>query len=196
VYHNPGTPLANLDDYFKMKEGSNQVPMFYLDAKLKNNVLNNGVIAKGMISRKYVQSAVQNVQEYLAELPGSRRFLNKAPDPFVVGYKPELDESPELGPIKDNLFQSHIGILRWCMELGVLTSSLRFQCCPLTLACRIKVTWTRCSMFLPTLRCITALVHDSLVPGNPYNLWISIGVNAKHMDTFESQNSIIGETSV
>jgi hypothetical protein len=40
------------------------------------------------------------------------------------------------------------------------------------------------------------LVPDSLVPGNPYNLWISIGVNDKNMDTFESQNSIIGETSV
>jgi hypothetical protein len=36
------------------------------------------------------------------------------------------------------------------------------------------------------------LVPGSLVPGNSYNLWISIGVNDKHMDTFESQNSIIG----
>jgi hypothetical protein len=40
------------------------------------------------------------------------------------------------------------------------------------------------------------LVPDSFVPGNPYNLWISIGVNDKHMDTFESQNSIIGLASV
>jgi hypothetical protein len=42
----------------------------------------------------------------------------------------------------------------------------------------------------------TVLVPDSLVTGNPYNLWISIGVNDKHMDTFESQTSIIGHASV
>jgi hypothetical protein len=43
---------------------------------------------------------------------------------------------------------------------------------------------------------VLSLVPDSLVPGNPYSLWISIGINDKHMDNFESQNSIIGETSV
>jgi hypothetical protein len=41
---------------------------------------------------------------------------------------------------------------------------------------------------------LAGLVPDSLVPGNPYNLWISIGVNDKYMDNFESQNSIIRET--
>jgi hypothetical protein len=46
------------------------------------------------------------------------------------------------------------------------------------------------------LRIIQLLVPDSLVPGNPYTLWISIGVNDRHMDTLESQNSIIGLASV
>jgi hypothetical protein len=63
VHHDPGTPLAKLDEYFKMKEGSIQVPTFYLGAKLKKIVLPNGVISWGMSSSKYVQSAVQNVQE-------------------------------------------------------------------------------------------------------------------------------------
>jgi hypothetical protein len=48
VHHDPGTPLAKLDEYFKMKEGSIQVPTFYLCAKLKKTVLPNGVIAWGM----------------------------------------------------------------------------------------------------------------------------------------------------
>jgi hypothetical protein len=43
---------------------------------------------------------------------------------------------------------------------------------------------------------LLSLVPDSLVPGNPYILWISIALNSKYMDTFESQNYIIGETSV
>jgi hypothetical protein len=45
VHHDPGTLLAKLDEYFKMKKGSIQVPTFYLGAKLKKTVLPNGVIA-------------------------------------------------------------------------------------------------------------------------------------------------------
>jgi hypothetical protein len=54
VHHDPGSPLANLDEYFKMKEGSIQVPTFYLGAKLKKTVLSNGVVTWGMSSSKYV----------------------------------------------------------------------------------------------------------------------------------------------
>jgi hypothetical protein len=118
VHHDPGTPLAKLDEYFKMKEGSIQVPTFYLGTKLKNTVLPNGVIAWGMSSSKYVQSAVQNVQEYLVALPGDRKLLKISPVPFAGGYKPELYEIPEMDPVKANFYQSQIGILRWCVELG------------------------------------------------------------------------------
>jgi hypothetical protein len=38
--------------------------------------------------------------------------------PFAGGYKPDLDDSPELYSIKANFYQSQIGILRWCVELG------------------------------------------------------------------------------
>jgi hypothetical protein len=86
VHHDPGTPLAKLDEYFKMKEGSIQVPIFYLGAKLKKTILPNGGIAWGMSSRKYVQSAVQNLQEYLEALPGDRKLLKRAPSPFAGGY--------------------------------------------------------------------------------------------------------------
>jgi hypothetical protein len=118
VHHDPGTPLYKLEEYFKMKEGSIQVTTFYVGAKLKNTVLPNGVVAWGMISSKYVQSAVHNVQDYLAASPGDKMLLKKAPAPFVGVYKPELYEIPELYPIKANFFQSQIGILRWCVELG------------------------------------------------------------------------------
>jgi hypothetical protein len=61
VHHDPGASLVKLDEYFKMKEGSIQVPTFYLGAKLKKTVLPNGVVAWGFSSRKYMQSAVHNV---------------------------------------------------------------------------------------------------------------------------------------
>jgi hypothetical protein len=44
--------------------------------------------------------------------------------------------------------------------------------------------------------CEAAIVPDSLVPGNPYNLWISIGLNAKNMETFEPRSSITSLASV
>jgi hypothetical protein len=39
---------------------------------------------------------------------------------FQGRYKPELDESPELDSIRANLYQSQIGILHWCVELGIV----------------------------------------------------------------------------
>jgi hypothetical protein len=118
VNHDPVAPLTKLDEYFKMKEGSIHVPTFYLGAKLKKTVLPNGGFAWGMSSSKYVQSAVQNVQAYLVAIPGDQKLQKKASGPFAGGYKLELDESPELYSIRANFYQSQIGILRWCVELG------------------------------------------------------------------------------
>jgi hypothetical protein len=50
VQQDPGAPLAKLDKYFKLKEGSIQVPIFYLGAKLKKTALPNGMVARGMSS--------------------------------------------------------------------------------------------------------------------------------------------------
>jgi hypothetical protein len=118
VHHDPCSPLAKLDGYFKMKEGSIQVPTFYLGAKLKKTVLPNGVVVWGMSSSKYVQSSVQNVKDYLTALPGDQMLMKKESGPFAGGYKPGLDESTELEPTRANFYQSQIGIVRWCVELG------------------------------------------------------------------------------
>jgi hypothetical protein len=120
VHHDPGAPLEKLDEYFNMKEGFIQVPTFYLGAKMKNTVLPNGMAAWGMISSKYVQSAVHNIQDYLAALPGDQKLLKKASGLFSQGYKPDLDESPELDPTRANVYQSQIGILIWCVKLGYI----------------------------------------------------------------------------
>jgi hypothetical protein len=117
VHHEPETSLAQIDKYFKMKPGSIMEPTLYLGAKLKKTVLPNGVVAWGMSSSKYVQSAVQNVQEYLKK-NGDRELKKKASAPFETTYRADIDESPVLGPEMANYFQSQIGILRWCVELG------------------------------------------------------------------------------
>jgi hypothetical protein len=73
-----------------------------LGTKLKKNVLPNGVVSSDMSSSKYLQSAVQNVQENMAALPSDQKLMKKAYGPFTGGYKPELDESPELDPTRAN----------------------------------------------------------------------------------------------
>jgi hypothetical protein len=105
LHHDPGSPLEKLDEYLKIKERSIHVPTFYLGAKLKKTVLPNGVVAWGMSSSKFVQSGVQNVKEYMAALPGDQKLMKKASGPFTGGYKPELDESPELDPTRANFYQ-------------------------------------------------------------------------------------------
>jgi hypothetical protein len=45
-------------------------------------------------------------------------LMKKASGQFAGGYKPELDESPKLDPTRANFYQSQIGIMRWCVELG------------------------------------------------------------------------------
>jgi hypothetical protein len=118
VHHDPAMPLAKLDEYFKMKEGSILVPTLYLGKIMKKTALPNGVIYWGTSSSKYVQSAVQNVHEYLAAIPGINKLLKKARAPFAGGYTPELDDILELDPIIASLFQSQIATLLWCVDLG------------------------------------------------------------------------------
>jgi hypothetical protein len=97
VHSDPGMSLAQIDKYFKMKPGSIMEPTFYLVAKLKKTVITNGVVAWGMSSSKYVQAAVQNVQEYLKD-NGDRKLKKKASAPFEATYRAEIDEIPVVVP--------------------------------------------------------------------------------------------------
>jgi hypothetical protein len=117
VHHDPGTSLAHIDKYFKMKPGSIMETTFYLGAKLKKTVMPNGVVDWSMSSNKYVQAAVQNVQEYLKN-NGDRKLKKKVSAPFEVTCRADIDEIPVLGPEMANYSQSQIGILRWCVEFG------------------------------------------------------------------------------
>jgi hypothetical protein len=64
VHHDPGAPLVKLDEYFKMKEGSIQVPTFYLGAKLNNT---------------------PECQRISSGTPGDQKLMNKASGSFAGG---------------------------------------------------------------------------------------------------------------
>ena len=48
---------------------------------------------------------------------GGRNFSNKVINPFESEYDPLMYSSAELGPILLNYYQTHIGVLRWMVEL-------------------------------------------------------------------------------
>jgi hypothetical protein len=154
VHHDPGMSLAQIDKYFKMEPGSIMEPTFYLGAKIKKTVMPNDVVAWGMSSSKYVQAAVQNVQEYLKN-NGYSKLKNKATAPFEATYRAEIEESPGLSPEMANSFQSQIGVLRWCVELGRIDIITEVSMLSTFLCCCVKVTWMLCITCLHTFPCTT-----------------------------------------
>ena len=117
ISHDSLAVLHEIDKYFKMKKGSIGDPDIYLGTKLRQVKLANGAIAWSMSPSKYVQEAVNNVEQYLSQngLPSLKR---KASGPWPNGYEPELDESTVLDPQRATYYQSLIGILRWAVEIG------------------------------------------------------------------------------
>ena len=108
--------LKRVDYYFKMKKGSIGDPNIYLGARLRPVTLENGVVAWAMSPSKYVQEAVANVEAHLKK---SDKYLPKrAPGPWPNGYDAELDDTPLLNSELANFYQTQIGVLRWCIELG------------------------------------------------------------------------------
>ena len=117
VHHDGEAVLNELDNYFKMKDGSIGDPDMYLGTKLRKTTLSNGVVAWGMSPSKYVQEATRNAAEYLEKTFG-RKLQKKAPTPFQRDYAPEVDTTPPLSVEQATYYQSQIGVLRWMTEIG------------------------------------------------------------------------------
>ena len=104
--------LGKLNQYFTLKPSSVGNPSMYLSAKLKLTQMSNGVWAWGMSPLKYIKEAVSNCEKHLQSNYDGRHVLpTQAADPFVMGYEPELDETPALDPDRASYFQSIIGVM-------------------------------------------------------------------------------------
>ena len=64
VHHDGVRSLKDIDHFFETKPGSIRDPEYYLGAKRRMTTLPNGVHAWAMISSKYEQATVANVNEY------------------------------------------------------------------------------------------------------------------------------------
>ncbi len=119
IVHHDGVRMLNeINRFFKTKAGSIRDPEFYLGAKLCPTTLTNGVRCWAMSSSKYIQAAVTNVKDYHRKHFETRQWAKRTSGPFPLNYCPELDTTPELSPDQASFYQSQIGVLRWCVELG------------------------------------------------------------------------------
>jgi hypothetical protein len=124
IYCDAKGQIPAIHKQFPLKKISVGNPNIYLGAKLRKEVLENGVEAWSMCSSKYVQEAVSNVKKYLQEKESGQPWLKKASTLFAKGYRPEIDILPELRTNDRTHFQSQIGVLQWMVELrlaGIIT---------------------------------------------------------------------------
>ncbi len=114
--------LDKLNHYFTLKPSSVGNPSMYLGAKLKLTQMSNGVYVWGMSPSKYIKEAVSNWEKHLKLNYDSQYVLptQAAANPFVMGYEPELDETPALDPDRALYFQSIISVMRWMCKIGCI----------------------------------------------------------------------------
>ena len=102
--------------YFNLKESSIGPPTQYLWGKLREVELENGQKFWDFGSKQYVEASVKNVTEYLKKR--GEGLAAKAVTPMTIGYRPEIDITPELGEEDAAYFHSLIGVLKCILVLG------------------------------------------------------------------------------
>ena len=115
ISHDAQKVLKSVQDTFKFKDNRIDKPDVYLGAQLDRMSV-DGFEGWTMSSEKYVKSAIENIEQTLAET--NQRLPTKCRTPLSSGYRPELDTSPELKTEGFQRYQELIGILRWAVELG------------------------------------------------------------------------------
>ena len=112
----PKRTLMLIDQHYKLKPGSLEVPTKYLGADIGKYQLPDGSWAWYMSSESYVKAAIYNVELWLKKR--NEQLKTKASCIFPSGWKPELDTTDLLGDEDARYFQRQIGVLRWMCELG------------------------------------------------------------------------------
>jgi hypothetical protein len=128
--------MGDINKYLPLKPSSVGDPDIYLDAKLKETRLPNGVMAWGLSPSKYVVQAIKNCQLHLNEkLAGKYSIPARADNPFPVDYDPSTDLSNLLDPDCSSFYQHLIGVMRWMVELGCIDTATEVSMLSSYLAC-------------------------------------------------------------
>jgi hypothetical protein len=120
IDENPKETMKYLQSRYTLKEGSVKEPETYLGATVKKWYIpgsdDPGKVRWAMSSEVYVKRAITDVKTELALV--DKILPTKFTTPMSAGYRPELDQSPELDPRRASYYQGVIGVLRWACELG------------------------------------------------------------------------------
>jgi hypothetical protein len=138
VSERPKRIMEGLEAKYVLKAGSVSEPTTYLrakDLKYRLEHSDNPDKARWSLSAEdYVNRAVKDVETELEKV--GKALPTKVTTPTTADYRPELDQSKELGPDQATYFAGLIGVLLWCINLGqiniiVVVSWLsRFLACP------------------------------------------------------------------
>jgi hypothetical protein len=138
VSEHPIRIMEGLEAKYVLKAGSVGKPTTYLGAKVSKYRLehsnNPDKVRWSLSAEDYINRAVKDVETELEKV--GKALPTKVTTPTTSDYRPELDQSKELGQEQATYFAGLIGVLRWCIELGwidiIVEVSLlsRFLACP------------------------------------------------------------------
>jgi hypothetical protein len=112
IHHDPMTVLNSINAYMPLKPSLVGDPDIYLGVKLKMTRLDNGIEAWGLSPSKYVTQAVKNCAKHLTnKLNNHVCFPQRADNPSLSDYCPELDLSDPLDPECSSFYQHLIGVM-------------------------------------------------------------------------------------
>ncbi|KAG7370061.1 reverse transcriptase RNA-dependent DNA polymerase [Nitzschia inconspicua] len=114
----PRDIIDSINEVYKVKQGSDKKPDRYLGGDVMEVEVEGGRRIWATSPRTYVKNSIRVVEDLLKEDGQGYVLKRNCKSPLPLGYKPELDISPELGPQLLSRFQQLIGILRWAIELG------------------------------------------------------------------------------
>jgi hypothetical protein len=135
---NPMGIMDGIKKRYPLKKGSLKEPDQYLGAHIKQwKILDSDDPTKtrwAMSADLYIKSVRRDIEFRMNSY--EMRFATKASNPFSAqSYRPELDDTPELGDEQALWYMAIIGILRWCVELGRIDIMLEVSLLSSFLAC-------------------------------------------------------------
>ena len=116
ISHQPMLTMSDIRKKFTLKGDKVEEPDTYLGAQLSKMITADGVECWSASSEKYCKAAVENVLTRLEK--EGKRLPSKCVTPLKSGYRPEMDDTPELKADGLQYYQELIGVLRWAVELG------------------------------------------------------------------------------
>jgi hypothetical protein len=108
----PQKVTDHIGKVYTLKKGSVGEPTTYLGADIGKYYLPDAPtkVRWSMSADKYLKRAVKEVELQLGAI--DRKLITRALTPFAIGYRPEMDVTPELNAEQHNYFQGLIGVLR------------------------------------------------------------------------------------